>query len=139
MDVKKLAQNNIDDFNNRSYKTKAREVVDPGVVIIDQPMGQQMKGIDGYIQYSETFLDAMPDLKGQITQQQANGNKVTSTVHAKGTFTGKLQTPQGVLQGTGKPVDLEYRLDQEFNDAGKLVRFTMNYDMQDLMRQLNPG
>ena len=31
---------------------------------------------------------------------------------------------------------LEYRLEQEFDDAGKLKRFSVDYDMQDFMRQL---
>jgi hypothetical protein len=33
-------------------------------------------------------------------------------------------------------VDIEYRIEQEFDDAGKVVRFAIDYDMQDFMHQL---
>ncbi len=136
MDVKRLAQNTVDIFNDRSYRQKAREVASPDIVVIDAPTGQQMKGIDGFVQYSQSFVDAIPDLKGTALEHEVEGNRVTTRVHARGTFTGKLQTPQGTLQGTGRPVDIEYRLEQEFNDDGKLVRFATNYDMKDFMHQL---
>ena len=47
-----------------------------------------------------------------------------------------MSTPQGNFPGNGNPLDIEYQLEQEFNDAGKLVRFAVDYDMQDFMRQL---
>ena len=106
---------------------------------MDTPSGQQFKGVDGFVQFSQSFVDAMPDLKGTTMDHKVNGNKVSTKVHAKGTFTGTMQTPQGPVPGTGRPVDIEYALDQEFNDAGKLVRFAVNYDMQDFMRQLGIG
>ena len=50
-----------------------------------------------------------------------------------------MQTPQGSIPGNGRPLDIEYQADQEFNDEGKIVRFVVNYDMQDFMRQLGLG
>jgi hypothetical protein len=47
-----------------------------------------------------------------------------------------MVTPQGSKPGNGNPVDIEYQIEQEFNDAGKVVRFASDYDMQDFMRQL---
>jgi len=136
MDVKQLAQDTVDSFNDRSYKEKAREVAAPDIVVTDKPSGQQMSGVDGFIQYSESFITAMPDLKGEAVEHKVEGNKVITRVHGKGTFTGTLYTPQGTFPGTGKPLDMEYRLEQEFDDAGKLKRFSVDYDMQDFMRQL---
>lgn len=78
----------------------------------------------------------MPDLKGRAVEHKVNGNKVTTRVHGKGTFTGTMYTPQGNLPGNGNSLDIEYQLEQEFNDAGKLVRFAVDYDLQDFMRQL---
>ncbi|HEV8717301.1 MAG TPA: ester cyclase [Candidatus Binatia bacterium] len=139
MDVKQLAQTTLDMFNDRSFRTKSKDMVDPGVVVTDSPTGQEMRGVDGFVQYSDGFVVAMPDIKGTAIEHTVNGNKVTTRVRGQGTFTGTLTTPQGAVPGTGKSVDLEYKLEQEFNDAGKLMRFTVNYDMPEFMRQLGVG
>jgi predicted ester cyclase len=139
MDVKQLAQASVDQFNDRSFRTTYKDVAAPNIVVMDTPSGQSMTGPDGFLQYSESFVKAMPDIKGTAIEQKVNGNKVSTRVRAKGTFTGTFQTPQMTVPGNGKKLDIEYTLDQEFNDAGKLVRFTVNYDMKDFMRQLGMG
>jgi len=139
MDVKQLAQDTVDDFNDRSFRQKAKDVADANIVIMDKPTGQELHGADGLVQFSEGFVTAIPDLKGKALEHKVNGNKVTTRVRGQGTFTGTLSTPQGNVPGTGNPVDIEYKLEQEFNDAGKLVRFVVDYDMQDFMRQLGVG
>ena len=136
MDVQKLAQRTVDDFNNRKYRESAKEIAEPDIVVIDAPTGQQMKGIDSFIQYSDSFVHAMPDLRGTALEHKVNGNQVLTRVHAQGTFTGTLNTQQGSYHGTGKPVDIDYNLDQEFDKAGKLVRFSIDYDRQKFMQQL---
>ncbi len=136
MDVKQLAQDTVDSFNDRSFRQKAKDAADANVVVLDGPTSQELRGVDGFVQYSDGFVTAMPDLKGTALEHKVNGNKVTSRIRGKGTFTGTLQTPQGTLPGNGNPVEIEYQLEQEFNEAGKLVRFAVDYDMQDFMRQL---
>ena len=139
MDVKQLAQDSVDMFNDRSYRQKAKEVMDSNVVVIDGPTGQELHGPDGYIQYVDGFVTAMPDLKGTVIEHKVSGNKVTTRVRAQGTFTGTMVTPQGSMPGNGKPLDIEYQVEQDFNDAGKTTRFAVNFDMQDFMRQLGMG
>ena len=136
MDVKGLAQVGIDTFNDRSFREKANDLMDANVVIIDGPTGQELHGPDGYVQYSEGFVNAIPDLKGTAIEHKLSGNKVTSRVRGQGNFTGTLQTPQGSFPGNGNPVDVEYQIEQEFNNEGKVVRFVVDYDIQDFMRQL---
>ena len=139
MDVKQLAQRGIDMFNDRSFRQKSGELVDAGVVVVDTPTGQELHGVDGYVQYSDGYAKAMPDIKGTVIEHKVTGNKVISRVHGQGTFTGTLQTPQGAVPGNGKKLDIEYQLDQDFNDAGKIVRFAVNYDAKDFARQLGLG
>ena len=136
MDVKGLAQAGVDAFNDRSFREKAKDLMDPNVVIIDAPTSQELRGPDGYVQYSEGFVTAIPDLKGSVVEHKVSGNKVTSRVRGQGKFTGTLATPTGNIAGNGNPVDIEYQIEQEFNDEGKVVRFVVDYDMQDFMRQL---
>ena len=136
MDVKGLAQVGIDTFNDRSFREKAKDLMDANVVIIDGPTGQELHGPDGYVQYSEGFVNAIPDLKGMAIEHKVSGNRVTSRVRGQGNFTGTLVTPQGSFPGNGNPVDIEYQIEQEFNDEGKVVRFAVDFDIQDFMRQL---
>ena len=139
MDIKQLAQNTVDDFNDRSFREKAKDVADPNIVIIDKPTGQELRGVDSFVQYSEGFVTAMPDLKGEAVEHKVNGNKVLTRVHGQGTFTGTLHTPQGAVPGNGNRLDMEYQLEQEFNEAGKLVRFVVDFDTAEFMHQLGIG
>jgi len=139
MDLKQLAQTGFDIFNDRSFRQKAQELLDPKVVVIDVPTGQETTGVDAYVQYSDGFVTAMPDIKGTVIEHKVNGNKVTSRIRGQGTFTGKLRTPQGDVPGNGNKLDLEYQAEAEYNDAGKLVRIVFNYDMPAFMKQLGVG
>jgi len=139
MDMQELAQAGIDTFNDRSFREKAKDLMDPDVVILDKPTNQELRGPDGYVQYSDGFVNAIPDLKGTVIEHKVSGNKVSSRVRGQGHFTGTMVTPQGSLPGNGNTVDIEYRIEQEFNNAGKVVRFVVDYDMQDFMRQLGAG
>ena len=139
MDVKELAQNTVDMFNDRSFRQKAQDVANANIVVSDKPTGQEFRGVDGFVQFSEGFVNAMPDLTGKAIEHKVDGNKVTTRVQGQGTFTGTLQTPQVDVPGTGNPVNIEYELEQVFNEEGKLVHFTVNYDLQDFMRQLGIG
>jgi predicted ester cyclase len=139
MDMQQLAQVSIDNFNDRSFREKAKDLMDPDVVVLDKPTNQELRGPDGYVQYSNGFVNAIPDLKGTVIEHKVSGNNVSSRVHGQGHFTGTMVTPQGSLPGNGNTVDIDYRIEQEFNDAGKVVRFVVDYDMQDFMRQLGAG
>ena len=139
MDVKQLAQKGVDSFNDRSFRQNAADLMDANVVIVDKPTGQELHGPDGYIQYAEGFVTAMPDITGTAIEHKVNGNKVTTRVRGQGTFTGTMVTPQGSMPGNGNPLDIEYQIEQDFNDAGKVTRFAVNFDMQDFMRQLGMG
>ena len=136
MDFEELAQATADSFNDRSYRENAKVVMDPNVLIFDKPTNQEMRGPDAYVQYSDGFVNAIPDLQGTVIENKASGNKVTSRVRGQGHFTGTMVTPQGSMPGNGNPVDIEYRIEQEFDDAGKVIRFVIDYDMQDFMHQL---
>lgn len=139
MDVQGLAQVSLDMFNDRRFHEKAGDLMDPSVLVVDKPTGQELRGVDGYIQYSEGFINAIPDLKGTVIEQYVDGNRVISPVQGQGNFAGTLQTPQGNFPGKGNPVNIEYQIEHEFDAAGKVVRFATDYDMREFMRQLGVG
>jgi len=137
MNVQQLAQLGINAFNNRNFQETARDLMDERVVIIDRPTGQEIHGVDGYIKYSEHFVNAIPDLRGTVLEHQVKQNRVISRVRRQGKFTGKVHTPHGSFQGNGNLVDIEYQIEQEFNEAGKIKRFIIHYDLSDFMFQLS--
>jgi predicted ester cyclase len=140
MDVRQLAQKYIvDDFNDRSFRIKAAEIADPNVSIVDKPTGQKMTGPAAFVQYTDGFVNAMPDIKGTLVDQKVNGNTVTTSVRGKGTFTGVMHMPQGDVPGNGRKLDQVYQVETEFDAAGKIVRAEFNYDMQEYARQLGLG
>src|SRR5258708_21636247 len=135
MNPKDISKMQINGFNDRSFRTNAQNYISPNIVVVDVPTGQEMHGLDGFIQYSEGFVSAMPNIKGTILAQELNGNTVVSTIRGTGTFTGQLETPQGTVPGNGNKVELEYQLEVVVEND-KIVRFTLNYDMQSLISQL---
>lgn len=139
MDIKQLAQSTVDQFNDRSFLTRSKDLLDANIVTVDGPTKQEMHGPDGYVKYNEGYVTAMPDIKVTVLDQKVNGNKVTSRANAKGTFTGTMQTPQGKVPGNGKKLDIVYSFEIETNAAGKITRFAVAFDMQDFARQLGLG
>jgi hypothetical protein len=109
--------------------------MDPNVLILDKPTEQEMRGPEAYVQYSDGFVNAIPDLKGTVIENKVSGYKVTSRIRGQGHFTGTMVTPQGACPVMAIPW-ISNRVEQEFDDAGKVVRFVIDYDMQDFMHQL---
>jgi predicted ester cyclase len=130
-----IAKMQINGFNDRSFRTSAQNYVSDHIVVVDAQSGQELRGIEGFKQYAEGFVAAMPDIKGAILDQKVNGNTVITFVRATGNFTGQLHTPQGTVPGNGNTVDLPYQLEIRVEND-KIVRFTATYDMQTFMGQL---
>ena len=139
MDVKQLSQSLTDMFNDSSYKTKAKDIADPHLTVSDPQTGQELHGPEGLAQYFDGYHAAMPDVKAAPMDEKVNGNKVTTRIRGTGTFTGSLQTPQGNVPGNGKKLDTTYTVEQEYNEAGKLIHWSVKYDLQDFMKQLGVG
>jgi predicted ester cyclase len=136
MDPLEVARQSNDQFNNQTFYDDAKDIIDPNVVVIDEPMGMEMHGLDAFIQYSDGFVTAMPDIKGTVVDEHVSGDTATLVIRAKGTFTGEMHTPDGsVIPGNGNRLDLEYEAQHQVKN-GKIVRFVANYDMQEFMRQL---
>jgi predicted ester cyclase len=130
-----IAKMQISGFNDRSYRTNSQDYISENIVVIDTASGQELRGVEGFKQYSEGFVAAMPNVKGTIVDQKVNGNTVVTNVRATGTFTGQLYTPQGAIPGNGNKVDFPYQLEIVVEND-RIVRFTASYDMQHFMGQL---
>ena len=129
-----IAKIQIDGFNDRSFRTNAQNYVSENIVVVDVSSGQELHRIEGFKQYLEGFVAAMPDVKSTIIDQKVNENTLVTSVRATGTFTGQLQTPQGTVPGNGNNVNIPYQIETVVEND-KIVRFITSYDMQDFMGQ----
>jgi predicted ester cyclase len=66
------------------------------------PPGRE-QGLAGPLQASRTFRSAVPDLKVEVTDMVAAGDRVTVRLHFTGHFTGQF----GKVQGKGQAIDFQ--------------------------------
>jgi steroid delta-isomerase-like uncharacterized protein len=101
---------------------------------ISDPSGKY-KGKAQILQSFKVWKTAFPQGTGEVTNQIAMGDHVTSQVVFKSTHTGPLVSPSGTIPPTNKPVELKVMLVSSFRN-GLIQRERTYYDQADLMRQL---
>src|SRR5690242_16883634 len=67
-------------------------------------MPEPVRGIDGFRAMAEELLTALPDLRMEVLDTVAAGDKVASRVRMTGTHNG----PMAGFAPTGRPVDVQY-------------------------------
>ena len=77
----------------------------------------------------------MPDVRGTVTHAWATGNTVVLEITWKGTHTGPLQGPSGIVPATGKPQTTRAGWVLNF-DGGKIKDSRHYFDMFSFMQQL---
>lgn len=137
MNVQQLDQYNFEIFSENNFLEKTIGLMDERVVIFENPTGKEMHGVDGYIRYLAEVVNIIPDLKSRVIEHQFYEDKVMSRLQMRGSFTGTLQTREGIFYGNGNPIDIEYQIEQQLNPAGKVRQLTFNYDLPDFIDQLS--
>lgn len=134
-----IAQQLVDSFNNRTYEQDASTFYTEDTVFVDIPTGRESKGIAAGIQDSDGWVQAMPDVQGELVGHEVDGNTVRTTMRGIGTFTGQMMTPDGsTIPGNGNTLDMEY-VQIIHVEGDKVVRQEADYDMQTMMSQLGLG
>lgn len=133
---KEIAQQLIDEFNNRTYQQNAAAYFTDETVFVDLPSGREDVGIEAGIQSYDVWVQSFPDAHAEVVKHEVNGDSVTSTIRGGGTFTGQMAAPDGsMIPGNGATLDLEYVQTIRVED-GIVVRQEADYDVQDMMSQL---
>ncbi len=101
---------------------------------ISDPSGKY-KGKAQILQSFKVWKTAFPQATGEVTNQIAIGDHVTSAVVFKSTHTGPLVSPTGTIPPTNKPIELKVVLVSSFRN-GLIQRERTYYDQADFMRQL---
>ena len=102
--------------------------------------GRRLEGLDAIIPALKGWKEAMPDVKGTVTNTVSSGSTVTLEVTWKGTHTGPLQSPSGSIPATGKQQTTRASWVLDFED-GKVKASRHYFDMLSFMQQLGvlPG
>jgi ketosteroid isomerase-like protein len=103
------------------------EIVDPG-------MGQ-VRGLERFREYLETFKRAMPDARAIVEHTVQSADAVAVEGRFTGTHTGPLATDDGDVEPTGATVDLRFADVSRVRD-GKIVAYHTYYDQLGLLGQL---
>ncbi len=110
------------------------EVMDPNFVDHDafNPMGNR----EGFKQAVIPFRAALPDIKVNVNDLIAEGDKVVIRVSIQGTHTGTLiMGPDSSLPATGKSITVTGIDIMEFAN-GKIVEHWGEFDQMGMMQQL---
>ena len=101
---------------------------------VSDPNGKY-KGKAQILQSFKVWKTAFPQATGEVRNQIAMGEHVTSEVVFKSTHTGPLASAAGTIPATNKPLELKVVLVSSFRD-GLIQRERAYFDQADFMRQL---
>ena len=96
---------------------------------------RRLQGVGDIIPCWQEWKEAMPDVKGTVTNACATGNTVVLEVTWKGTHTGPLKGPSGEVPATGKQQTTRAGWIMNF-DGGKITESRHYFDMLSFMQQL---
>ena len=94
-----------------------------------------LRGVGEVIRCFQDWKQAMPDVRGTVTNAWAMGNTVVLEITWKGTQTGPLQGPSGIVPPTGKQQTTRAGWVLNF-DGGKIKDSRHYFDMFSFMQQL---
>ena len=134
-EVIQTAQGLIDAFN-RSDWDGCRALLTANSVYDEVGTSRRVEGINNIVNSLQGWKEAMPDVKGTITNSFASGNTANLEVTWQGTHTGPRQTPSGVIEATGKPQTTRSSFLMNI-EGGKIGESKNYFDMLSFLKQLD--
>ena len=130
-DNKELARRLYEELWNKRRREAADELLSPDFVSHDPQSPTALKGLEGYKQAVQYYLNAFPDLHFTIEDQICEGDRVvtrwTSTATHKGDLAG--------IPATGRRISNSGIICHRVKD-GKFVESWSNWDVLGMMQQL---
>ena len=127
----------FDAFNDRDLDRSDAMVSEDFELVDFAADGQVFRGPQGFRQWHQIFLTAVPDAKAELTNVVAAGEEGWVFIEqiARGTHTGPLVGPAGTIPPTGRRFELPMGELMRVED-GKLTLLHAYYDGATMMRQL---
>lgn len=126
-----------DAWNAQDWKTVARFHAED-VVVFWPGGGPPTRGNPDHIDEARTYATTFPDnrVENRPYQVEMGRDDWTCTVATHtGTFRGPLNTPQGVIQPTGKSFRVDFCTVARWRD-GRIVEEKLFYDLMGVLQQI---
>jgi steroid delta-isomerase-like uncharacterized protein len=121
-------------FNEKSWD-KVKSSITPDFVYDEVPTQRTVRGADQAIAIYREWAEAFPDAKGTIHGGVASGNTVVLELTWQGTHQRALNTPNGSIPASNRPIQVRACMVTELN--GEMVSQQRHYfDMATLLRQI---
>ena len=134
-DLKQIARGFIEAFN-RSDWDGCKKTLTSNSVYDEVGTSRRIQGVNEIISSLQGWKEAMPDVKGTVTNNIVSGNTAVLEVTWQGTHTGPLQTPSGTIEATGKQQTTRASFVMNF-DGEKIEESKHYFDMLSFMQQLD--
>ena len=125
----------IEAFNRNDWEG-CKKTLTPNSVYDEVGTSRRVEGVNEIISSLQGWKEAMPDVKGTVTNSFASGNTANLEVTWQGTHTGPLQTPSGVIEATGKQQNTRSSFLMNIED-GKIKESRNYFDMLSFLQQLD--
>lgn len=94
-----------------------------------------MNGIEGFRTFVAPFFKAFPDARITVLNTVESGDTIVTEGVYRGTHTGPLEGPEGIIEPTGRQIELPFASTFEVHD-GKAVAQHLYFDRLTFMGQL---
>ena len=133
-DVIRLARNAVGAFNENDWDGFKSQLT-ANTVYKELGTQRSLKGPDEIVEAFKGWKQAMPDVKGNVTNSFASDNTVTLEITWNGTQTGPLVSPAGTIPPSGKSQTTPSAWIFEYE--GDKIRESRNYfDLMTLLIQI---
>lgn len=133
-DLVNIARDVVDAFNNDDW-ARSEAPLTPATLYNEVGTQRRLHGPAEIIPALQGWKQAMPDVKGTITNAVASGNTVTLEITWEGTQTGALEGPGGTIPASGKRQITPSAWIFEF-DGEKIKESRHYFDMMSLLQQI---
>jgi steroid delta-isomerase-like uncharacterized protein len=124
-------------YNDKNW-TAVRASIAPEFAYEEIATQRRAQGADQVIGLWQGWAKALPDSRCTFDNVVASGTTVTLELTWRGNHTGPLETPNGTIPATGKPIEVRACIIcQVEGDKAKLQRHY--FDMATLLRQIGVG
>jgi steroid delta-isomerase-like uncharacterized protein len=124
----------LEAFNEGDWDAFREQLADD-VVYVESGTGRRIEGAEPYIALCQGWRRALPDVRGVVLRELADGPVTAQEVAWSGTHDGPLPTPNGDIPATGRPVSLEATLWVEVRDDA-VAEVHHHLDVMALMAQI---
>lgn len=121
-----------DHFSSNQFDA-CLSMADENVRITAHAFGMVFNGKEEFNGFMQGFKQAFPNMKLEHTNEICDGDRVGIQMTAKGTHSGPLETPVGIIPPSGKTIELQVaeffvwnngflQSIDNYQDAGSLLR-----------------